>query len=306
MRTVGLWAESLVVQMGERAGAMRNTVAVMNTKGVIGKSTIVLSLAKALAAFHKKKVLVIDSDPRASVSSMLMTPANLHQLQCEGLTIAGLLGCTVLNNAPALWPRFAVRGLSDVDDARSVYLIPSGMQLALFEREVSKESLRAKLHEAIARLLMQLRPVFDLVLIDCPPGLSALTESWLRGADFHISLSKADRQPAGGSEGFCYSKSGNPEMGFAEDVVINVKDRLSAGDEEYRRWLRGHSENHCFEQTVPRTAPPDRSDHTKYRGDAGQLVRALRAEVLTRLAYANGASLEKPAAETRVPAAPRI
>jgi chromosome partitioning protein len=287
---------------------MRNTVAVMNTKGVLGRSTMVLALAEALAALHKKKVLVIDADAQASVSSMLMRPAHLHQLQCEGLTIADLLACSVLNNAPALWPRFAVRGVTDVDDARGVYLIPSGKQLTLFERKVSKESLRAKLHEAIRRLLKQVRPVFDLVLIDCPPGLSALTGSWLHEADFHISLGKADHRAADGPEAFCGSGAVNPEMGIAERLVIQMQDRLSGGDEDYRRRPGDDLDGDCCERAVPRTgktarlAPPDRSYHSKYPGDEGQLVRALAGQVLALLAHANGPSLEE--ADARAPAAP--
>ena len=41
---------------------MRNTVAVMNTKGGVGKSTLVLSLAETLSAQFGKNVLIIDSD----------------------------------------------------------------------------------------------------------------------------------------------------------------------------------------------------------------------------------------------------
>ena len=71
---------------------MRNTIAVMNTKGGVGKSTLVLALAETLSALHGKTVLIIDSDAQASVSAMLMTAANLHKLQSNGLTIVDLLG----------------------------------------------------------------------------------------------------------------------------------------------------------------------------------------------------------------------
>lgn len=274
---------------------MRNTIAIMNTKGGVGKSTIVLALAETLAAYHGKNVLVIDSDAQASVSSMLMTPAALHQLQGSGLTLVDFLVAAVLNNTPADWSQFVVRGVSDVDDARSVYLLPSDMQLTLFEREVSRESLHPRLRSSIRGLLNSVRPVFDVVLIDCPPGLSVLTESWLREADFHISPTKPDYISLCGLEVFRRFKSLNPEMGFAENlgVLVNMKDRTSLVDEEYHRWLRDNSENRCFRQTVPRMSAlqnaarfstRERSYHAKYPGDAGQSLRKFTEEVLERLA----------------------
>ena len=39
---------------------MRNTVAVMNTKGGVGKSTLVLAVAETLSAVFRKNVLIID------------------------------------------------------------------------------------------------------------------------------------------------------------------------------------------------------------------------------------------------------
>jgi len=294
---------------------MRNTIAVMNTKGGVGKSTIVLALAETLAAYHGKNVLVIDSDAQASISSMLMTPASLHQLQGSGLTLVDFLVAAVLNNTPADWPQFVVRGVSDVDDARSVYLFPSDMQLTLFEREVSRESLHARLRATIRKLLNEVRSVFEIVLIDCPPGLSVLTESWLREADFHISPTKPDYVSSCGLEVFRRFKQLNPEMGFAENlgVLVNLKDRSSLVDDEYHRWLQENPENRCFAQIIPRVnalqnaarfSTIERSYQAKYPGEAGQAVRAFAEEVIARLAAANGLSVESPSepAKTDEPA----
>src|SRR5262252_1549946 len=234
---------------------MRNTIAVMNTKGGVGKSTLVLAMAETLSAKFGKNVLIIDSDSQASVSAMLLTAANLHRLQSDGLTIVDLLVASVLNNVAVDWPRFVVGGVSDVDEARTVYLIPSDMQLTLFEREVSKESLHARLRASIQALLNHVRGVFDLVLIDCPPGLSVLTESWLREADFHLSPTKPDYVSVCGLEVFRRFKALNPEMGFAENigVLVSMRDKLSPSDEEYHRWLKQNPENKCFDQWVPRS-----------------------------------------------------
>lgn len=277
---------------------MLNAIAVMNTKGGVGKSTLVLALAETLSAYHGKNVLVIDGDAQASVSSMLMTVTNLHKLQSQGLTLVDYLVTTVLNNQPAEWMRFVVRNVSDVDDARSIYLLPSDMQLTLFEREVSKESLHARMRGVISQILIDARRVFDVILVDCPPGLSVLTESWLREADFHISPTKADYVSICGLEVFRRFRALNPEMGFARNlgVIINMKDTQSVTDEDYHSWLRGDAENQCFTQAVPRMnslqdaarfSATQRSYQAKYPGAVGAAMKALTEEVLARIAAAN-------------------
>lgn len=284
---------------------MRNSIAVMNTKGGVGKSTLVLALAETLSAYHGKNVLVIDSDSQASASAMLMTIPNLHRLQQNALTLVDYLVVRVLQNSDSDWTRFVVRNVSDVDDARSVFLIPSDMQLTLFEREVSKESLHARLRSVIGELLAAARSLFDVILIDCPPGLSVLTESWLREADFHISPTKADYVSVCGLEVFRRFKALNPEMGFAENlgVIVNMKDAQSATEEDYHAWLKGNPENRCFDQVVPRAMimqeaarfhAPDRSYLAKYPGQTGVALRQLTQEVLTRMGVAVGAALAQP------------
>ncbi len=280
----------------------RNTIAVMNTKGGVGKSTLVLAVAETLSRFHGKNVLVIDSDAQASVSSMMMSVPSLRKLQDEGRTIVDYLVATVLRDVEAEWTDFIVGGVSDIDEARSVYLMPSDMQLTLFEREVSKDALHGRMRGVIALLLGNAREVFDVVLIDCPPGLSVLTESWLREADFHICPTKPDYISVCGLDVFRRFKALNPEMGFAENlgVLVNMKDAGSPSDEEYHRWLAGTADNRCFTQALPRLnafqhaarfSLEDRSYAAKYPGDVGAAVRRLTLEILERLAAPPGSGM---------------
>lgn len=274
---------------------MRNTIAVMNTKGGVGKSTIVLAIAESLAVHHGKNVLVVDSDAQASVSSMLMSTTSLRKLQGDGRTLVDYLVALVLRDSQLEWTDFVVGGVSDVDDARSVYLMPSDMQLTLFEREVSREALHGRLRASIGGLLSRARIVFDVVLIDCPPGLSVLTECWLREADFHLSPTKPDYISVCGLDVFARFKRLNPEMGFAENlgVLVNMKDRQSVEDDEYHRWLAANPENRCFDQALlrfnalqqaARFQNEERSYGAKYPGEIGAAMRALSTELLGRLA----------------------
>lgn len=281
----------------------------MNTKGGVGKSTLVLALAETLASHNRKNILVIDSDAQASVSAMLMTVSNLHRLQASGLSIVEMLIGTVLNGGPLDWPKYVVRGVSDIDDARSIYLLPSDMQLTLLEREVSSQSGHVKLRTVIAELLEKVRPLFDVVLIDCPPGLSVLTESWLREADFHISPTRADYISTCGLDVFRRFRSMNPEMGFAENlgVIINMFDLNSSSDRQYLEWLREQQDYRCFNTALPRSmalqdaarfVPGDRSYSAKYPGDIGKALRALANELLARLSEAEARLPARPAMRT--------
>ncbi|MDX2159229.1 MAG: ParA family protein [Hyphomicrobiaceae bacterium] len=294
---------------------MRNTIAVMNTKGGVGKSTIVLAVAETLAAWHGKNVLVIDSDAQASVSSMLMATTSLRKLQGDGRTIVDYLVSAVLRDTEIEWSDFVVGGVSDVDDAKTVYLMPSDMQLTLFEREVSKEALHGRLRTAIGQLLARARLVFDVVLVDCPPGLSVLTECWLREADYHVSPTKPDYISVCGLDVFRRFRELNPEMGFAENlgVLVNMKERQSAEDEAYHRWLADNRENRCFEQVLPRLnalqqaarySPEERSFGAKYPGEIGTAVRNLTVEILGRLAEGASKPASRPAPARATPEAP--
>jgi len=274
---------------------MNNTIAVMNSKGGVGKSTLVMGLAETFSVFDGKSVLVIDSDAQASISAMLMSTGDLYKLQSGGRTIVEFLVATVLHNKDENWRDYVVTDVSDVDDANSISLLPSDVQLTLFEREISRESQHTRLRTVIGTLLDQLRGLFDIILIDCPPGLSVLTESWLREADYYISPTKADYISTCGLEVFRRFKALHPEMGFAQNlgVVINMKDMTSKSDDEYHNWLLQDADNYCFNNVIARMTvlqdaasfkSIERSFVAKYPGTAGRSLRQLAMEVTVRLA----------------------
>jgi chromosome partitioning protein len=273
---------------------MRNAVSVMNAKGGVGKSTLVLALAETLSAYRGKKILIIDSDAQASVSHMLVPQEQLEAVRAGGRTIVEYLIMAVLKDTETRWQNFAIGGVSDVDDARSIDLIPSDTHLTLFEREVSKNDHEVKLRRVVRAWLAEARSLYDLVLIDSAPGLSVLTECWLREADYYVSPTKPDYISARGLKFLREFRQRDPEMGFADPlgVIINMKDVLSPEDDHYERWLRQDAENRCFQQTIVRAtplqaagrfAPSPRSFWAKYPGQTGDHLRRLTAELLARL-----------------------
>jgi chromosome partitioning protein len=276
---------------------MRNTITVMNAKGGVGKSTLVLALAETLANDHGKKILVVDSDAQASASHMLLPQDRLEAVQAGGRTLVDFLVGAVLKQSPAKWQDFVVAGVSDIDDARSIDLLPSDTHLTLFEREVSKGEHERELRRTVGALLADARQLYDLVLIDSAPGLSVLTESWLREADFYVSPTRPDYISTRGLKFLRQFRERDPDMGFAEPlgVIINMKDSHSAEDAHYEEWLRQDAENKCFRQAILRVsplqaatrfAPRPRSYWAKYPGQTGASLRELAAELLGRLVMA--------------------
>jgi chromosome partitioning protein len=282
-----------VSAFGDRIG-VGTTITVMNAKGGVGKSTLVLGIAETLSTYHGQKILVIDSDAQASVSHMLLPQDRLESIRDDGRTIVELLIAEVLSETPARWQDFVVEGASDVDDARSISVLPSDTHLTLFEREVSKRDHEVRLRRCIRTCLDEAKGVYDIVMIDSAPGLSVLTECWLREADFYLSPTKPDYISTRGLKFLREFRQRDPEMGFAEPlgVIINMKDTLASEDEQYDSWLRQDNQHRCFQQSVSRVSPLQtagrfsntaRSYWAKYPGQTGDQLRELASELVGRV-----------------------
>jgi len=130
------------------------SIAVMNQKGGVGKTTTAVNLSAALAAAGQR-VCVIDLDPQAH--------ASLH------------LGVTVRDGQPSVYE--VLTGdlqFADVrrEVAENLWLLPAHLDLAAAEVELAGEVGR----EVILRdKLAKDDTTFDYLIIDCPPSLGVLT-----------------------------------------------------------------------------------------------------------------------------------
>jgi len=276
---------------------MRNTITMMNTMGGKGKSTLLLALAETLATYHDKSILVIDADAQGSVSHLLTHQPQLEAAQSGGRTIVDYLMGAVLKETMTNWRDFVITGVSDVDDARSIDLVPSDIALTLFEREISKGDHESRLRKTIGAWLAEAGSTYDMVLVDSAPGLSVLSECFLREASFYISPTKPDFISTRGLAFLREFTESDPQMGLAENlgVIINMKDVHSAQDDQFDQWLRQDPGNRCFQQSIPRVSalqatglvsPYPRSYGAKYPGETGDQLRRLTLELLGRLGEA--------------------
>lgn len=128
-------------------------IALVNQKGGVGKTTSTVSIGAGLSALGKK-VLLVDLDPQANLTSSLgIQPEDLENTIYELLKgDASLQDTIVRKNGYAVIP--SSLGLSGAEMELSG---TAGRELLL------KESLTPDVHE------------FDYILLDCPPSLGLLT-----------------------------------------------------------------------------------------------------------------------------------
>ena len=137
------------------------TIAVLNQKGGVGKTTTVANVAGALAAAGQK-VVAIDLDPQAHLTIHLgVEPQTIAEGVYEVLTQSADFDASLMLVRPNLW------------------LLAADINLVGAETELVNVVGR----EIILREAMQAsRDQFDFCLIDCPPSLSVLSLNALAAA----------------------------------------------------------------------------------------------------------------------------
>jgi chromosome partitioning protein len=130
------------------------TIAVLNQKGGVGKTTTVVNIAAALAALDQK-VAVVDLDPQAHLTIHLgFEPEKVESGSYKVLTQSVRFEDAVVLVRPNMW------------------LLPANINLVGAESElVSVVGRETILREAVKSLGEK----FDYLVIDCPPSLGLLT-----------------------------------------------------------------------------------------------------------------------------------
>jgi len=144
-----------------------NTIAIINQKGGVGKTTTVINLASALSILGQNN-LVIDLDPQGNATTGLGKSNNENELNVYQLLIKKI----------SLEQTIQKTNIDNLD------IIGSNVNLSGLEVETANESNRAfLLKEIISKNKNGLLNKYDNIFIDCPPSLSLLTIMALVSAD---------------------------------------------------------------------------------------------------------------------------
>jgi cellulose biosynthesis protein BcsQ len=144
---------------------MTRTVAVLNQKGGVGKTTVALGLASAAWAAGLR-TLIVDLDAQANATWALGVDPSRDHFGTGDAIRANRSGAAANMIVPSGW-------------GDHVWLLPAAGDLTDRDADVRRETTVGRL----ARALDGVTDGFDLTLIDCAPSLGLNTTSGLTAAD---------------------------------------------------------------------------------------------------------------------------
>ena len=170
-------------------------LAVANRKGGVGKSTLSVMLAQSFAVWSKMRVLVLDLDSQCNASLILVGGQGWNDARKAGKTISDYF-YDLFDGTPVQPRDYLLANIGDVHDGSGrpprLALLPGSLLLEDIQGELylrqAREShipdvVATRVRGRIETLLRRFAGSFDLVVLDCAPGLSFAALAALKTAD---------------------------------------------------------------------------------------------------------------------------
>lgn len=234
---------------------MGKVFAITNQKGGVGKTTTALNVGVGLRNLGKK-VLLIDMDPQANLTS-----ASGFKNQAFDATIFDVLGS-----------RSQLLDTVVVQD--EVEIVPSSIALSKAESELASTPGREFL---LKESIDEAKDHYDCILLDCPPTLGLLTWNSLIAADEVMIPIQAEYLPLEGVKYLVQTvemvkRRFNPDLEIS-GVIITLFDPRQNLQKEVVESVRGYFQGKVFNSFIRRNvalaeAPSFGLDIYSYRPDS--------------------------------------
>lgn len=213
---------------------MSKTIAVVNQKGGVGKTTTCVNLAAALQSAGKR-VLVCDFDPQGNATSgfgvdKTAVSPSIYEVLIDGTD-----------------PKRAIVSTPWAD------VLPANKSLAGATVElIALERREYRLKDALA----QIRDSYDFVLIDCPPSLELLTLNGLCAADTLLVPVQCEYYALEGLSDLLSTvrivkRSLNPTIAL-EGVVLTMYDGRTNLSMQVAEEVKRHFPGKVYASVIPR------------------------------------------------------
>ncbi|MFX1295487.1 MAG: ParA family protein [Promethearchaeota archaeon] len=175
-------------------------ISFINLKGGVGKTTCCANIAGELAQGNRK-ILVIDADAQANISTLLLNPPRYQKIVLKIDTPDALentkntvyqIFLDEIDETKEFDPETAIlKNVVEIEKQgkkitplQYLDLLPASHELMQLEQKIVTYS-RTRfiiLHKA----LQKLKNEYDFILIDCPPNIYTATHNALYASDFYI------------------------------------------------------------------------------------------------------------------------
>lgn len=208
------------------------TIAIINLKGGVGKTTTAINMANLLKKKHGKRVLLIDNDPQGNASQFF---GHYYGCMCGS-------GNILQNVEPYIYQTAA--GV-DIIDANMTLLEADNKLRASAERQDNK----------MAKYLESQKDKYDYCIIDNPPAILMCTINALCAADEVIVPVMLDNWALDGVETITAQieelQALNSGLKISGILLTNYKK--TDENEAAEKWLRENCKYRVFETKIKRS-----------------------------------------------------
>ncbi len=282
-------------------------VSVINMKGGVGKSTTSVSLAETLAYHHRRRILLIDLDPQTNASIMAAGPEKWNELREAEKTLDFYFEAYVAQEKPKPFKSLIARNITDLKGNPDVALCAAAPEFRIVERDMIEsfvnrgfkiDMIQKWICERFANGLKTVINEFDVILVDCPPGISLFAEAALIAADAILvptipdyvsrlglitfrkrALRLINERRGGASQLFVLATKYDEDMSLHRSEAGLLKENLGAAMFDVR------IPQHVDIARAAEWSERPRSFEQKY-GDMAPIVRRLGDEFIAKLEMA--------------------